>query len=365
MLKKHLLALVALSSVSFLPMAQAADEVVDDRFYVAPFGTYLRAGGDRNSNDGFGGGMGFGKMLDEHFNVELKGFYQFAGGENGNGGADLSGGLAEVQYYIMRDKFSPYTVLGLGGMNTSVNGDAGAGFIGEAGAGLTYEVSDNFLIRSDVRYRYNQNFNSSSLLQSGTNEYHDMVVNVGFVIPLGPKPQPVVAEAPAPAPTPVAVPDCSTMDDDHDGVNNCDDLCPTTLPGAAVSIRGCWIVDVKFDNDKAVIKPEYFGNLDNAAKLIKEHPELKIEIQGHTSKTGGFKHNMNLSHRRADAVKKYLVDGEHLPNLTTEGYGWTRPIDTNDTEQGRANNRRVQLEVEGQPQQPLNPQQDPLLNPQQ
>ncbi|MDD1632230.1 MAG: outer membrane beta-barrel protein, partial [Methylococcaceae bacterium] len=252
MLKKHLLALVALSSVSFLPMAQAADEVVDDRFYVAPFGTYLRAGGDRNSNDGFGGGMGFGKMLDEHFNVELKGFYQFAGGENGNGGADLSGGLAEVQYYIMRDKFSPYTVLGLGGMNTSVNGDAGAGFIGEAGAGLTYEVSDNFLIRSDVRYRYNQNFNSSSLLQSGTNEYHDMVVNVGFVIPLGPKPQPVIAEAPAPAPTPVEV-SCSSLDDDQDGVNNCVDKCPNTLPGAKVSVVGCWIVDVKFANDSAVI----------------------------------------------------------------------------------------------------------------
>jgi hypothetical protein len=51
-------------------------------------------------------------------------------------------------------------------------------------------------------------------------------------------------------------------------------------------------------------------------------------------------------------------------NLTTRGYGWTRPIDINDTEEGRANNRRVQLEVEGQPQQPLNPLQDPLTNPQ-
>ncbi len=152
------------------------------------------------------------------------------------------------------------------------------------------------------------------------------------------------------------VADCSTLDSDKDGVNDCDDKCPNTLPGVKVSVRGCWIVDVKFDNDKAVIKPEYFGNLDNTAKAIKEHPELKIEIQGHTSKTGGFKHNMRLSERRAEAVKKYLVDGTESPNLTTRGYGWTRPIDTNATEEGRANNRRVQLEVEGEPQQPLTPQ---------
>jgi OOP family OmpA-OmpF porin len=157
--------------------------------------------------------------------------------------------------------------------------------------------------------------------------------------------------------TPVA--DCSTMDGDKDGVNDCDDKCPTTLPGVQVSIRGCWIVDVKFDNDKDIIKPEYFPNLDTVAKAIKaikEHPDVKIEIQGHTSKTGGFKHNMDLSERRAIAVKNYLGETSGLPNLTTRGYGWTQPIDTNDTEEGRANNRRVQLQVDGEPQKPLNPQ---------
>jgi len=364
MLKKHLLALVALSSVSFLPMAQAADEVVDDRFYVAPFGTFIQPGGDRNMNSGWGGGLGVGKMLDEHFNVELKGFYQNLSGDNGNGNADYEGGVAEVQYYIMRDKFSPYTVLGLGGMNTRLNGKNAASFIGEAGAGFTYEVSDNFLIRSDVRYRYNNNFNADQPLQAGTNEYHDMVVNVGFVIPLGPKPQPVVAEAPAPAPQPVEV-SCSSLDDDQDGVNNCVDKCPTTLPGVKVSIVGCWIVDVKFANDSAVIPQEYYGNLDNTAKMIKEHPGMAIEIQGHTSKTGGFKHNMKLSERRAEAVKQYLVDGADIPGLTVRGYGWTQPIDTNDTEEGRANNRRVELKVLDEPQPPMNPQEYPAITPQQ
>ncbi|MDD1613720.1 MAG: OmpA family protein [Methylococcaceae bacterium] len=154
--------------------------------------------------------------------------------------------------------------------------------------------------------------------------------------------------------TPIA--DCSTLDSDSDGVNDCIDKCPDTLPGAKVSVLGCWIVDVKFDNDKAIIKPEYFPNLDKAAKRIQEHPELLIEIQGHTSKTGSFKHNMALSERRALAVKNYLVNGTPSPNITSRGYGWTRPIDTNDTEEGRANNRRVQLDVNGQAQQPQNPQ---------
>ena len=154
--------------------------------------------------------------------------------------------------------------------------------------------------------------------------------------------------------TPVA--DCKTLDSDSDGVNDCIDKCPNTIPGAKVSVLGCWIVDIKFDNDKATIKPEYFQNLDNVANRIKEYPDLLIEVQGHTSKTGSFQHNMDLSERRAVAVKNYLTNGSHSANITSRGYGWTRPIDTNDTETGRANNRRVQLEVNGQAQQPLNPQ---------
>jgi len=154
--------------------------------------------------------------------------------------------------------------------------------------------------------------------------------------------------------TPV-VADCSTLDGDKDGVNDCDDLCPTTLPGVPVSIKGCWIVDVKFDFDKYNIRPEYFGKLDEAAQKIKEHPEKQIEVQGHTDNIGTFQYNQRLSERRANTVKKYLIEGSGRTDITSRGFSYSRPIDTNDTEAGRANNRRVQLEVEGQPQQPLNP----------
>jgi len=82
-------------------------------------------------------------------------------------------------------------------------------------------------------------------LQPGTNEFHDMIVNVACYS-AGAKPKAAVAELKAaPAPTPVAVADCSTRDSDNDGVNDCNDECPTTLPGVQVSNKGCWIVDGK------------------------------------------------------------------------------------------------------------------------
>jgi len=349
MFKKHLVAVVVLTSLGLFTPAQA-DDAVDKRWYVSPFGSFIQPGGDRNTEGGWGGGMGMGKILNEHFNVELKGFYQGHDSTNNNGRWDVTGGTADIQYFISRGIFSPYTVIGLGAINSSHNGNSGTGFIGEAGAGVTYEMSDNFLLRSDVRYRYNNNAGAN--LQPGTNEFNDMVVNLGFVVPFGAKPKHVVAQSPAaaPAPTPIVqahATDCSTLDSDHDGINDCADQCPNTPAGAHVAINGCWTVEVKFDNDKAIIKPQYFKNLDNAAEIIKNHPDLIIEVQGHTSKTGSLKHNIKLSESRALAVKKYLVHDTHSPHLTTQGYGWARPIDTNDTEEGRSNNRRVQLEVNG------------------
>jgi len=143
------------------------------------------------------------------------------------------------------------------------------------------------------------------------------------------------------------VADCSMLDDDADGVNNCDDRCPDTLKGAHVNPFGCWIVDIKFDNDKSDIKPYYYAELDNAVNVIKHNPGINIEVQGHTSNTGTAAYNQALSERRALAVKNYLSDKYvHADTaLTARGYGLTQPIDTNETEAGRTNNRRVELKV--------------------
>ena len=149
------------------------------------------------------------------------------------------------------------------------------------------------------------------------------------------------------SPVPKVKDDCSLHDSDHDGVNDCDDKCPNTLPGTPVNKLGCWIVDVKFDNDKSNIKPQYYALLDQLAKDIStSFPTLKLEVQGHTSSTASAAYNMRLSIRRANAVAEYLNKRITSPNkLVPRGYGLTRPIDTNATAAGRANNRRVQLEV--------------------
>jgi OmpA-OmpF porin, OOP family len=347
MLKKQLLVL-AVVSVSMLSIAQA-EEFQDDRWYIAPFGTFLKTGGDRGAKDGWGGGMGIGKILNEHFNVELKGFYQGFGGysndSNGNSGRwDLTGGSADLQYYFARDTFSPYTVVGLGAMNTSVPGDSGIGFIGEMGAGFAYELHDNFLLRSDVRYRYNHNFNAA--FRPGTDEYHDMTVNVGFVIPFGAKPKSEpkleipVAAAPAE--------DCSTLDADSDGVNNCLDKCPGTIAGSKVDEQGCPISlelkGVNFKVDSAKLTPSAKVTLDRVAESLMAYPQKNdIEVHGHTSSEGSTKHNQGLSQRRSQSVVDYLVKKGVSNRLYARGFGEEQPIADNSTETGRYMNRRVEL----------------------
>ncbi len=135
------------------------------------------------------------------------------------------------------------------------------------------------------------------------------------------------------------------MDSDGDGVINSLDRCPNTPKGAKVSERGCWTLKgAIFDTNKSVIKPEFQSQLDDVAKVLKNTPDLTIEIQGHTDSAGSEKYNQKLSERRANAVKDYLVSkGIDKDRMTAKGYGELMPVASNDTEEGRAANRRATL----------------------
>jgi OOP family OmpA-OmpF porin len=103
--------------------------------------------------------------------------------------------------------------------------------------------------------------------------------------------------------------------------------------------------NILFDTGKATIKPESAGTLTVIADALKAETSLKIEIQGHTDNVGAAAANLKLSQDRAAAVKAYLVStgGIAAARLTTAGLGDTKPIGDNTTDEGRAQNRRVEL----------------------
>jgi OOP family OmpA-OmpF porin len=162
------------------------------------------------------------------------------------------------------------------------------------------------------------------------------------------------------------------LDLDADGVPDYLDKCPETPKGMAVDKDGCPLaammqsskamsavetqivekgrvtLNVEFDFDKAVIKKKFHGEIGNLAAVMKKYPDLKITIEGHTDNVGGQTYNEKLSQRRADAVKKYLVEkfGIEASRLTTKGYGPIRPIGSNATKEGRQKNRRVEAAAE-------------------
>jgi OOP family OmpA-OmpF porin len=104
---------------------------------------------------------------------------------------------------------------------------------------------------------------------------------------------------------------------------------------------------VEFETDSAVLLPSSRPVLDEVVSVMKDHPELEhVRVAGHTDSTASPDHNMKLSDERAASVKQYLVDhGIAAERLASKGYGETRPIADNNTDEGRALNRRVEIHI--------------------
>lgn len=147
-------------------------------------------------------------------------------------------------------------------------------------------------------------------------------------------------------------------DRDGDGIPDKDDECPD-VPGVA-EFKGCpppkiTVTEKKiefegtvfFDFEQATIKPESFPLLNALAKTMKENPQIKkVRVDGHTDSVGRDDFNLNLSQRRAAAVVDYMIaQGVEAERLASEGFGKSKPIADNATEEGRAKNRRVELTI--------------------
>jgi OOP family OmpA-OmpF porin len=150
--------------------------------------------------------------------------------------------------------------------------------------------------------------------------------------PVYPTPEAVTAApAPAAAPAPIAAP-----------------AAPAPASAAAVSSKVTYAADAFFDFDKSVIKPQGKAKLDDLTDKVKAINLEVIIAVGHTDSVGSDAYNQKLSLRRSQAVKAYLVSkGIDKTRIYTEGKGEKQPVADNKTKEGRAKNRRVEIEVVG------------------
>ena len=142
------------------------------------------------------------------------------------------------------------------------------------------------------------------------------------------------------------------LDGDGDGVVDRLDRCPGTRAGVRVDVNGCEIREVirlpgvRFETNSDRLVPGAEQVLNDAAATLRKHPDLVVEVAGHTDSDGAAAYNAGLSERRAKTVMNYLVaNGADPANLAVRGYGETQPIADNSTAVGKAANRRVELRI--------------------
>lgn len=123
------------------------------------------------------------------------------------------------------------------------------------------------------------------------------------------------------------------------------DGCPDEVPPELADLSGV-MEGITFDTDKDSIKGTSKPVLDQAVEVMKKFPELRVRVTGHTDARGPYRHNVDLSQRRAKSVKRYMVQaGVDDGRIETAGVGPDQPIDTNDTPEGRAHNRRIEFTI--------------------
>jgi len=149
----------------------------------------------------------------------------------------------------------------------------------------------------------------------------------------------------------------AVLDSDGDGVPDDRDQCPGTPRGTEVDATGCPIEEqapivlkgVTFEFDKSVLTSQAEDRLDNVINALQASPDLTFRIDGYTDSVGSDAYNQQLSQSRVDSVRSYLMNnGIASSRITaTEGHGESNPVASNETAAGRAQNRRVELNVTG------------------
>lgn len=337
--------------------------------YVSLVGSSIVADDERLADDGFAGlQLALGRIIHEHWNVEGAVGFLNIDGDGAKGGVDQDQVYINVNalnIYNRNGKFQPYLLGGLGYVKTSLYAQSDRNnFQANLGLGALFPVfNEKSRLRTEVLYRW----------ESDDIDYADWIINIGLVFPFGKKPEPVVTPVVVPvAPqdsdsdgvpdaadrcpgTPAGVPvdqyGCE-LDADGDGVIDRLDNCPDTPPDTDVDTMGCpfpEIIDlpgVNFRTNSDLLLDGANTTLNSVATVLIENGGLVVEVAGHTDADGDAAYNEDLSRRRANAVRNYLLNvGVDPTRVSAEGYGESRPVADNVTADGKARNRRVELRV--------------------
>jgi OmpA-OmpF porin, OOP family len=344
--------IAALALTSF---AAEAEQVVGDTYVVPQLG-YAWLDNDRAADDDITYGIAIGRHFSEAVSLELaitRGRYDLAEPDD----LDLTSYSIDALHIFARESVvSPFISIGVGAVDTDPdNAESHVHPMGQAGLGLMIQAGEKndgalkFSFRPEVKARWSLPRNNDP-----QDKYLDYVAMLGFQFAFGdPRPAPV-AEAPAPAPAPPPQPAAPPppSDSDGDGVFDDRDQCPDTPRGVAVDAVGCprrgsaTLQGVTFEFNSANLTVGSRPVLDQVAADLRKYPKLRVELQGHTDSAGADQYNLQLSDKRANTVRQYLIDqGVSDSQLLARGYGETRPIADNGTDAGRAQNRRVEMAV--------------------
>ena len=328
--------------------------------------------GSTNLDDDSHLGLGIGYRFDNPWAIEFTYL-------EGDADSDVPGiGDIDVDMYHLgalyhlktRNKFTPFLSIGAGEGEYSRSGFGDDDeFQINAGAGFKWAFTEQAHLRSDLRFFHGNN-------EDAVNAAISVGLHYAFGKASAPAP---VAAAPAaegdadgdgvldsldrcpntPAGVGVNSRGCP-LDDDGDGVYNYQDDCPnTTNRKARVDGRGCYIkldrkiditLNLEFDFDSAEARDEHTAEVRKVADVMQEYPDSRVTMAGHTDSTGPAEYNPGLSERRAKTIADMLTDKFDIDasRVSHAGYGESQPVDTNDTREGRQNNRRVVAHVEGE-----------------
>lgn len=318
-------------------------------------------------NTDYGAYLSLQRNFSEHVGLRLKAGYAHLEGEYSDAAFNLikestnllTGDLDLIYYLVPCAPVSPYLFAGVGGnYKTITNGqtafkdDNKFGSQLNIGAGAEFKLDPSWSIVTEFGYHVTNNSELDGsivpLELNGRDTYLVLSAGFNYFFDLG-------------EPSKKCEPCCEGIRqeiEDMTDYEKIEDMIIKHIPKevvkeivvdkyiVAVSEDRVALVGVNFAFDKSELLPESYPVLDKAAKLLKDKPDVNVEIEGYTDYIGTEVYNQNLSEERAQTVKDYLVSqGIAAERLSTVGYGQGNPVANNETDEGRAMNRRIVFRI--------------------